>query len=103
MTDTNIITLDRDDVIDTSAMSEILFTISTGPARSQNAVPEELMRIVGRLLLGQPVPRADIDRWGMGVMKLMRMPELDLDDPDVRKQHGVTVVGPTDNVVPLKR
>ena len=105
MRDATIARLNRDSVIDTSLMPELMFTIATAPTRAVGAVSDTLATVIGRLILGQPVQRADLERHGVGVMELMRATDIDFSRPAQMADAGLAGLRREDaasNVVPLK-
>ena len=95
-----VLKMDRDDVIDTSDMDMLMFHVPTGHARTHNAMPDELARLIGRLVMGQPVPREQLHAWGLVTMRLMKA-----DDPAVAEMQrmGLEVITDISKVVPIKR
>ena len=96
----SVIKMDRSDVIDTSDMEMMILQVATARPRKAQDMPDDLARIIGRLVMGLPVPRRQLEAWDVAAMRLYRETQMDM--AELKARFGAVEV-PSNKVVPIGR
>jgi hypothetical protein len=68
----------REELVDTSGFSRLSIIVDASIARQSRDMPDALASLIARAIMGRPVPRDELEAWGLHVGKLYSM-----DDPEL--------------------